>query len=223
MPTRKELRREVKKLANIGTANLQMRQVWINRDVEHKNFLIAAMDTASVQVSLLTGYGAIDNALGRIDTTLPEITVEQAAAGIQILGRKQLVGKSFYGVYPSIVSPEDWADAVGADSDLRDLFYMMEDAWWEFIDVQKSGPKAPNPAFDRFNALTWGELERRVFGNKTTEGALTHMLVANRLLTLSNQTESYFMAKVNGAQFPHSKSIGLLWFMEEFQAVSPPG
>lgn len=210
--------------STIGIADLRLRQNFISKNIEQKQPVIAALDTAAVQLLLLVNGDPVQVPGGGFISTRLRITDLAAIAGIQVLGWKRLVGYRFAGKYEPVVAPREFASMVGSDQRLLSLYEEMATLWYEAVRLNDQGVEAeqyPSP-LDRFTDLVWGELERSVYGNTPTElSAFQRLAVDARLVVLTQQTLRYYQALHAGVQMPRS-SNGPMWFFEEYLAFDPP-
>jgi hypothetical protein len=224
MPSRKENREFAKQCATIGSAALALRQGTWGPDVEHPELLRAAIDSAAVQLLLLTnGDPLMVPGEDPISTGL-RIDNEGAREGIRILGWQRLEGiQASPTVLFGLIQPSDWADLVVPDAELFQTFIEMTRLWWAAREVQlatKEGERSGDTSIQQLHALVWRELQRRVYRRPGGElSIIAELSISTKLTILSSMTQAHWIARVNQEPMPKT-SNGPLWYFEEFSAYS---
>lgn len=214
---RTEERRLDKTCITIGAAHTLLRQRLAGQGGEHERSLLAALDAAAVQLFLLVTGAPIQLATGgAIDSRLLQLDRDAAISGVRILGWNQIIRVRAGDLDAPLILAPHFAYLVEADDELLDGFQAMSKTWDEFIEAHHKGEDSARRALSSFIEVVWNELDRSVYRKPPTVlDTPSNLAVTDRLATLQDETEPYFMALVGGIPMPSVRASHRSYF-EQF-------
>lgn len=222
MPSKRERRQFESDCSAIGIADLEVKKRLVESDFEHKEPIIAAVDTAAVQLLLLVTGNPIPVADGTsIDTRL-KVTALSARAGVRILGWNRLVGLHLEGRGEPLIGPGEFGQVVEAGPELAQVFEEMAQLWYEArpggVEGAGGSEGSSQASFEKFESVVWSGLQKFVYGGNSAElDVFKVMAVSTRLLVLQKQTQTFYEALLAGVPMP-AVEMSPMGYFEQFLA-----